>query len=309
MALPRRLVHTGIPDVEAHVLGFPVPRGRAVELPGRGTTWVREVAGPPGAPTLFLLHGLAATGGLNWFPAFEPLSRHFRLVAIDHRGHGRGIRTRRRFRLADCADDVVAVADALGIDRFIAVGYSMGGPIAQLTWHRHPRRVDGLVLAATSRNFRGRPRERLQYAFLGMVAATIKNVPDGPFRQVVQSLAASRSADEEARAFVRTELDRTDTSAILQAADALGRYSCHRWIGSVSVPTSVIVMTEDRLVPARRQLKLAQAIPGAVAHLVRGDHLVCAKAPEHFADVLAQACGSVADRAHRAGPGLVPVTD
>ncbi len=84
---------------------------RSVPLPGRGTTFVREAAGPPGAPTLVLLHGLAATGGLNWRPSLEPLSERFRVVAIDHRGHGRGIPVRGHFRLADCADDVFALAD------------------------------------------------------------------------------------------------------------------------------------------------------------------------------------------------------
>ncbi|HEY5695927.1 MAG TPA: alpha/beta fold hydrolase, partial [Acidimicrobiales bacterium] len=86
---------------------------------------------------------------MNWFPAYDALAEHCRVVALDHRGHGQGIRTARRFRLADCADDAVALADVLGIDRFIPVGYSMGGLIAQLTWHRHPDRVGGLVLGAT----------------------------------------------------------------------------------------------------------------------------------------------------------------
>ncbi len=58
--------------------GPPIPLGRRVELPGRGTTFVRELPGPPGAPTILLLHGLMASGGLNWFQAFEPLARHFR---------------------------------------------------------------------------------------------------------------------------------------------------------------------------------------------------------------------------------------
>src|SRR3954463_4494971 len=108
-----------------------VPPGRPVLLPGRGTTFVREVEGPPGAPTVVLLHGLGATGALNWFSAFEPLGEHFRVIAIDHRGHGRGLRSRRRFRLADCADDVVALADELGIDTFLPLRYSVGGPIPQ----------------------------------------------------------------------------------------------------------------------------------------------------------------------------------
>ena len=50
-----------------------LPPGRHLELPRRGTTFVREIEGPPGAPTLLLLHGWVASGGLNWFQVFEPL--------------------------------------------------------------------------------------------------------------------------------------------------------------------------------------------------------------------------------------------
>ena len=64
-------------------------------------------------------------------------------------------RAGRRFRIEDLADDAVAVADELGIERFIPVGYSLGGAVAQMIWKRHPERVSGLVLAATARNYRG----------------------------------------------------------------------------------------------------------------------------------------------------------
>jgi alanine racemase len=52
-----------------------------------------------------LLHGWTATADLNWFTCFEELGKHFNVVALDHRGHGQGIRSRSSFRLADCADD------------------------------------------------------------------------------------------------------------------------------------------------------------------------------------------------------------
>src|SRR5690348_8171532 len=109
-------------------VGPPLPPGRPLQLPGRGQTFIRELAGPPGAPTLFLLHGLSATADLNWFTCYQALGREFGVVAIDHRGHGRGIRSVSRFRLEDCADDVAAVCSQLGIERVIPVGYSMGGP-------------------------------------------------------------------------------------------------------------------------------------------------------------------------------------
>ena len=54
-----------------------LPYGRRIELGERGTTFIREVEGPPGAPTVLLLHGWVASAGLNWFQVFEPLSQHF----------------------------------------------------------------------------------------------------------------------------------------------------------------------------------------------------------------------------------------
>src|SRR5690348_2436288 len=141
----------------------PLPMGRRIELPGRGTTFVRCIEGPPGAPTVVLLHGWIASGGLNWFNAFEPLAQRYNVVAPDLRGHGRGLRSRRRFRLADCADDVAALIDHYDTGPVIAVGYSMGGPVSQLLWRRHPEQVAGLVLAATSYRFILGARERLVF--------------------------------------------------------------------------------------------------------------------------------------------------
>ena len=121
------------------VPGPPLPLGERVELVGRGTTFVRRVAGPEGAPTVLLVHGWCASGGLNWYQAFEPLGEHFSVLAPDLRGHGRGLRTNDRFRLRDCADDLAALIEAEGCGPVIAVGYSMGGPISQLLWKRHTR--------------------------------------------------------------------------------------------------------------------------------------------------------------------------
>jgi 3-oxoadipate enol-lactonase len=148
------------------------PPGTRVELPGRGSGYVYHSPAPPGAPTLVLLHGLWATGSLNWFPAFAPLAGRFGVAAADLRGHGRGIPVTGHFRVADCADDVAALVDALGTGPVILVGYSLGGVVAQMTWRRHPDRVAGLVLCATSRNFGGSRQEQLFYrGLLGAIVA------------------------------------------------------------------------------------------------------------------------------------------
>src|ERR1700712_5087523 len=121
-----------------HLLPAPkvdqVPEGRILDLAGRGRTFVVDVPGPSrSAPTIVLLHAPGCTAYLSWVAAMGDLSRKYRVVTFDQRWHGRGICSP-RFRFADCADDVVAVLDELGIDRAVIAGYSMGGGIAQLVW-------------------------------------------------------------------------------------------------------------------------------------------------------------------------------
>lgn len=273
-----------------------VPPGYAIELPGRGTTFVREVSGPPDAPVAMLLHGLGATGALNWFSAFRPLSEHFRVLAIDLRGHGRGLRSRGRFRLADCADDVAALADQLGVARFIPVGYSMGGPIAQLLWHRHPQRVEGMVLCATSRDFAGHWLNRFQFAALGVVVSGLRLLP----RRIAKQLAGELTTEGLTQAeqdWVLAEVARHDVRSLLEAADALGRFSSREWIRNVDVPVSVVVTADDRVVPVRRQVKLALAVPSAVMHVMDASHLCCGTEPERFVQTLVEACQLVTQRA------------
>jgi pimeloyl-ACP methyl ester carboxylesterase len=278
-----------------------VPPGRFVNLPGRGTTFVVDVAGPRGAPTLLLLHGLAVTGYLNWFPAFAPLSADFRVVAMDMRGHGRGIGLRRRFRLADCADDAAVLADVLELDRVVPVGYSLGGPVAQLLWKRHPDRVAGMVLCATSRNFGGTPQERWFYQTLvGAVFAlrAARSLP-GPLHRVPVDHAAlgwMEPVDIRLSQWARDEMRLASPEAVLQAMHAMGRFSSHTWVRDIDVPTGVVITTQDRFIAADRQLKLARAIRGATIHPTHAGHTACVVGSKRFVPSLVEACHSVADR-------------
>lgn len=102
-----------------------LPEGRIVLLEDRGEAFVRDTGGD--GPVILLLHGWMFPSDLNWAPMYEPLRRAgYRVLAMDLRGHGRGLRTPAAFRLADCADDAAGLLDALGIDRAVPVGYSMG---------------------------------------------------------------------------------------------------------------------------------------------------------------------------------------
>jgi 3-oxoadipate enol-lactonase len=276
-----------------------LPRGRYVDLPGRGTTFVRE-SGPRTAPTVMLLHGLGATAAVNWFPAFRTLARSFHVVALDHRGHGRGIRDDKTFTLEDAADDAVALADALGIDQFIAAGYSMGGPIAQLIWRRRPERVSGLVLCATASTFCRSPRERLMFASLPLVECANRVVPDAVATGIVACLSVPYLAGRSYAAWVRSELVSVYQRTTLQAAGALGRYSTGPWIREIDVPTAVIVHSRDHVVPPSRQLALAARIPDATTYVIDADHFAPVREPEEFARVLVAAVNGVARHRTRA---------
>jgi 3-oxoadipate enol-lactonase len=236
------------------------------------------------------------TADLNWFPSYAPLAERFRVLALDQRGHGRGLRSWRPFRLEDCADDVAALAQVTGTDRAIIVGYSMGGPVAQLVWRRHPRLVEGLVLCATSARFVRDPGERLLFASMMGLSVAARLAPAVLSRQVAGSFTRRR-LDGTSLSWAVAELDRNDPATVLQAGAAIGSYDAQAWIGSVDVPAAVVVTTEDRVVDPRHQISLASAIPGATVHPVVGDHGVCAAQPQAFVPTLVEACELVARRA------------
>jgi 3-oxoadipate enol-lactonase len=155
---------------------------------------------------LVLLHGVGVTADLNWGATYADLCRHFRVVAPDLPGHGRYSRPWPKFSIQKCADHIVALADSLGIDRFIACGYSMGSLVAQELWRSHPDRIDGLVLCATSRNFLGSTAERMVSSLSPVLSVAARA---NPFLRVLPAYAFGlgylNNIDAESRAFVRAE--------------------------------------------------------------------------------------------------------
>lgn len=287
-----------------------IPHGRRIELYRRGTTFVRTIKGPPGAPTVVLLHGLAATAALNWHQVFEPLSAHFRVIAPDLRGHGRGIRSARRFRLADCAADVAETLRALDADPAIAVGYSMGGPVAQLMWRDHPDVVSGLVLCATGAEFVAGNRERYAMVALTQLLASTTRlgsfvgwIPGGVARRVLN--VPTNGSGTPMAAWARKEMSKHSPRLLLEAGQSIATYSSRDWLPRVDVPTSVLVTTRDAAVVPVAQFRMAAAIPNAHVNLVDEGHLACIY-PE-FGRKVTDACLDVQRRVEQRAVGLWPM--
>jgi 3-oxoadipate enol-lactonase len=271
---------------------------RFVELPGRGHTVVWDCPGPPGAPVLVLVHGVTLTAELNWLAVFPVLGRHFRVLAFDQRGHGRGLGCAAGYRLEQCADDVAGLAAVLSIDRLVVVGYSMGGLIAQLCWRRHPQLTAGLVLCATARSIAGVPWARwvrLMTPVLLMSAVAAGAMPgmDGLRADVIGAHLLDQDGDRATRAWALDQMRRTPLLTALSAMSAMSAISSHDWIGKVDVPTAVIITRHDRVVSVARQGRLAAALPAALAYDIDGDHGVFLTDPGRFTATLLAACQAV----------------
>ena len=275
---------------------WPLPRGRYVKLCGGNVTFVRDTGGPPELPVLLLLHGWTATADLNFSTAYSSLARSWRVIALDHRGHGRGLRTDTRFTLEDCADDAIAVLDALGIREAVALGYSMGGPIALLAARRHADRIIGLVLCATSSSFALTRRESLLFQVLGGLSAACHVARTQGVQRLAAALVTTRGGTRRVQDWIVDEISRHDWLTVLEAGCAIGQFCADPWLGDTRAPTAVVAMLHDRVVPTPRQLKLAQDIPGATLHTMRAGHSGCIAAPERFVAALIDACRSVRAR-------------
>ena len=271
-----------------------IPAGRVVELPGRGSTYVVD-SGPADGPTYVLLHSVACTGLMTWYPALAELAEFGRVVVFDQRSHGQGITTP-RFLLEDCADDVAALADTLGISTFVPVGYSMGSMIAQLVWKRHRARVDGLVLCAATAAVSRASYERLA---TGVFAAIIEAVSP-PARRFAPAAAATDGYLRDHQ-WIFGQLRSTSPGAITRALAEVIRFDSTTWVGDIDVPTAVLVTTRDRAFGVRRQQWLANRISGAETVTVDAGHSGCTFASDKFVDGLRQAVESVHQRLRPSG--------
>jgi pimeloyl-ACP methyl ester carboxylesterase len=261
--------------------------GLEVDLPGRGTTFVRIADGPDGAPTVLLVHGLFATADLNWSLAMPVLASRFRVVAPDLRGHGRGLPTS-RFDGAECADDLAAIIRALELGPVIVVGYSLGGLVAQLFARRHPDLIAGLVLCATASAF----EVPTGHGLLRAVEWAARRAPEPVRRTALMAMLAPKSADTPRGKWMMSQIKRHDTMAMLDAIADAGRFNSSDWLGDNSAPAAVIVTAEDRTVPAETQRAMSRTLGGTLQE-IEADHFACIKRPHEFNAALLASCMQV----------------
>jgi pimeloyl-ACP methyl ester carboxylesterase len=172
----------------------------------------------------------------------------------------------------------------------LAVGYSMGGPIASLLARDHPDWVSGVVLGATAMNWSGR-RMRTFWRTMAALRLAMGLAPESFWRR---GLKAAGFPESPITTWTAAELSRGNSVDIAEAGRELGRYDARAWIAGLDAPGAVIVTTEDTAVPPSRQRALAAAM-SAPEFPVRGDHLAVVTRADEFNAQLLRALDAVRD--------------
>jgi 3-oxoadipate enol-lactonase len=273
----------------------PLPPGRVVVVAGRGELFVRD-SGAPG-PAVLLLHGWSVTADVNFFTAYSALGA-YRVVAPDHRNHGRGLRSEAPFSIDDCADDAAALLATLGIDRAVAVGYSMGGSVALSLARRHPDKVAGLVLAATALEFSAETRDQALWHGMSLVERALRHGRgDGLVQRLLREAVDRQPELDRYRAWLAGELRRGYPPGIVDAGRALREFDARSHAAGLGrLAAVVVVTTDDRLVLPRKQRTLAAALGAEVVEL-EGDHDAAVTNGDAFGAAVRAAVDHVAEPA------------
>lgn len=283
-----------------------LPRGRM--LPVRSRDGIRlhtEVFGPEDGYPIVLAHGITCAIRV-WAYQIADLSKDYRVIAFDHRGHGRSaVPARRSGYSLDClADDLDSVLDAALApgERAIVAGHSMGG-IAITSWaERHPERVphraDAVALINTTT---GDLLRHVQFVKVppqlaearvraaGTLLKTFGAVPllsavDRPSRRFVSTMAVGRDADPAIAEFIFELFTNTAPAGrggwARALVESIGTQQ-HIGLKNLSVPTLVIGSEKDRLLPMVSSRRIAKEVPHLAQFVeLSGGHCAILERPD-----------------------------
>jgi pimeloyl-ACP methyl ester carboxylesterase len=273
---------------EPHALPVALPPSRAVEVRSAdGTRLHTEVFGPEDGYPIVLAHGITCAIRV-WAYQIAELATDFRVIAFDHRGHGRsGIPRRGGYSLSHLAADVDAVLDATlrPGERAVIAGHSMGG-MAIAAWsdryrHKVESRADAVALINTTtgdllREVRLLPVPAPFAAVRILGGRALINI-FGSYsvpppvrrasREMISMLAAGADADRAVKSLVYDLFNATSPAARGGCGKALSAAMGPRHIdlAGLTVPTLVIGSQRDRLTPMVQSRRIAAAAPNLAA--------------------------------------------
>jgi 3-oxoadipate enol-lactonase len=223
-----------------------------------------------GDETLVLVHGLAADS-TAWALQVPAFASRYRTMIFDNRDVGQSPMADGPYEIADMARETLALADALGIESFHLLGYSMGGAIAQEMAVAAPERVTTLTLCVTFA--RGGAWSRKLSEIWG---ARVQRMSREERVDELMLLNHSEEFFENAggvnwlRDLILANPHPQPAEAFARQLDASSRHDATDRLASLSMPVHVIGAEHDILVPVWKSRELAEAIPGARLTVLEG---------------------------------------
>jgi pimeloyl-ACP methyl ester carboxylesterase len=242
-------------------------------------------------PPVLLISGQAMTLA-TWWRTVPVLAESFRVLAFDHRGMGRSGHSPWAYTVAQMADDAAAVLDAAGVERAHVYGISLGGMVAQEVALRYPKRVQALVLGATTAGGPGAVLARpeplgffIRAGAMGHEEVEWAAVPYN-YGEETRRHHGQRIVDDIARRLV----DTPDALGYVHQVAAAASHNTVGRLAEITAPTLVVHGERDIVIPPSNGRLLAQAIRGAELKLWPGaGHLFVTDEPgadQHIADFL-----------------------
>ncbi|MCT4495477.1 3-oxoadipate enol-lactonase [Bosea minatitlanensis] len=232
-------------------------------IDGRLVHW-RE-SGPLDAPAVVLVNSLG-TDFRIWDAVAAALSRDWRVVVYDKRGHGLSEVPPGPYAIADFTGDLLALADRLGLERFALIGLSIGGLIGQDLALRRPERLTALVLADTA------PKVGTAESWSGRIAAVRRGglaaIAD-PVMERWFTPAFHRGRPDDLAGW-RNALLRQPADGYVATCEALRDADLTAAIGGIRVPTLAVAGDGDLSTPPDLVRAMAERIPGAGFALIEG---------------------------------------
>jgi pimeloyl-ACP methyl ester carboxylesterase len=238
-----------------------------------------------GLPVVFL-HAFPLNRTM-WALQEEALSKKFRVITIDLRGHGESDAPLWRYTLDQFADDLRGLLDHLAISQAVLVGLSMGGYLIFSCYRRFPERIKALVLADT-RAEADKP-ELLAWRF-ELAQRVYRQGPSavademGPKLLSPTTIVTRPALAEHVRKIILS----TQVSGIVGDLMAIAeRPDSTALLPGITCPTLVVVGDRDVLTTPAENEQIAKAIPGARLEVIpEAGHLSNLEQPEHFNRVL-----------------------
>jgi 3-oxoadipate enol-lactonase len=260
-----------------------VPRSGTVSTNGQELFYEIHGEGPP----LLLVMGIGYDSSLWTLQQVPALSTQFRVVLVDNRDAGRSSRADHPYAIADMADDLAGLLDALDIHRTHLLGLSMGSMIGMEFALRHADRLDRLVLAGP-----GAAPARSAVDPIAIWDWVKANDPSGEVfggQQLTwlfsSTFLRNHQAVKETVAVLADNPNPMGPEAYARQAQAYLHFDALDRLGGIEAPTLVIVGEQDLLTPPWVAREVAGGIPGARLEIVTGDgssHVMPLELPHAF---------------------------